>query len=66
MKEWYKTLKPPKMDYVPENYQLDERFIYALKHYSLAEEFLLEIKKVMLSNSIHNKTTIGYSLYQTT
>lgn len=41
MKEWYETLKPPKMDYVPENYQLDKRFVYALKHYSLAEKFSL-------------------------
>ena len=29
------------MDYVPENYQLDKRFVYALKHYFLAEEFSL-------------------------
>ncbi len=41
VKEWYETLKPPKMDYVPENYQLDKRFVYALKHYSLAEKFSL-------------------------
>ena len=42
VKEWYETLKPPKMDCVPENYQLDERFIYALKHYPLAEDFSLD------------------------
>ena len=42
MKEWYETLKPPKMEFVPENYQFDERFIYALKHYSFAEEFSLD------------------------
>lgn len=41
VKEWYETLKPPKMDYVPLNYQLDKRFVYALKHYSLAEKFSL-------------------------
>ena len=66
MKEWYETLKPPKMGFVPEDYQLNERFVYALHHYSLAEEFSLVIKKVMLSNIIHNKMTIGYNLYQTT
>lgn len=52
VKEWYETLKPPKMEFVPEIYQFDERFIYALKHYSFAEEFSLVIKKVMLPNSI--------------
>ena len=24
VKEWYETLKPPKMEFVPENYQFDE------------------------------------------
>ena len=42
VKEWYETLKPPRRGCVPENYQLDERFIYALKHYPLAEEFSLD------------------------
>lgn len=42
VKEWHDTLKPPKMDYAPENYQLDERFVYALQHYSFAESFSLD------------------------
>lgn len=55
MKDWYEKYKPPIMDHVPDDYQLDKRFVYALQNYSLAYAFSLD-----WIQQFSNEDKVGY------